>query len=72
MPQIDIHIILVSLILLASLLLFASGKISVDKTAIGTLIVLALTKILTPRETVSGFANPAVLTVGPCFFYAMA
>ncbi|MFH2059721.1 MAG: SLC13 family permease [Pseudomonadota bacterium] len=67
MTQIDIQIILVSLILLGSLILLISGKISVDKTAIGIMVVLALTKILTPKETVAGFANPAVLTVGAMF-----
>lgn len=67
MPQFDIQIILVSLILAASLILLISGKISVDKTAIGIMVVLALTRILTPKETVAGFANPAVLTVGAMF-----
>lgn len=67
MPQIDIHIILVSLILFAALILLISGKISVDKVALGIMAVLALTGILTPTETVAGFANPAVLTVGAMF-----
>ena len=67
MTQIDIQIILVSLILLASLVLLISGKISIDKTAIGIIVVLALTKVLAPQETVAGFANPAVLTIGAMF-----
>ncbi|MBU1193645.1 MAG: SLC13 family permease [Proteobacteria bacterium] len=67
MPQADIQIILVSFILFTSLLLLVSGKISVDRTAIGIMVVLSLTGILTPGEVVSGFANPAVLTVGAMF-----
>ncbi|MCG8377020.1 MAG: SLC13 family permease, partial [Chlorobiales bacterium] len=39
----------------------------VDKTAIGIMVVLALTGILSPAQTVAGFANPAVITVGAMF-----
>lgn len=61
------EIILVSLILVITLALLISEKLSVDKTAIGIMVVLALTRILTPREAVAGLANPAVVTVGAMF-----
>ncbi|ACN15380.1 SLC13A transporter family protein (TrkA domain protein) [Desulforapulum autotrophicum HRM2] len=61
------EIILVSLILVVTLALLISEKLSVDKTAIGIMVVLALTRILTPREAVAGLANPAVVTVGAMF-----
>ncbi len=67
MAGLDPQIVLVSLILGGTLILLISEKISVDKTAIGIMVILALTKILTPREAVSGFANPAVITVAAMF-----
>ena len=64
---IDLHIIWVSLILVVTLFLLVTEKISVDKTAMGIMVVLSLTGILTPKEAVGGFANPAVITVGAMF-----
>ncbi len=60
-------IVVVSLILVLTLVLLISEKISVDKTAIGIMVLLALTGILTPAQAVAGFANPAVITVGAMF-----
>jgi di/tricarboxylate transporter len=60
-------IVVVSLILVFTLVFLVSEKISVDKTAIGIMILLALTGILTPAEAVAGFANPAVITVAAMF-----
>ena len=57
----------VSLILLLALILLVSEKISVDKTAMGIVVLLALTGILTPAQAVAGFANPAVITVAAMF-----
>lgn len=65
--MINIPVVLVSLILIVTLVLLISEKISVDKTAIGIMVLLALTGILSPSETVAGFANPAVITVGSMF-----
>ena len=67
MSMINMPIVLVSLILILTLFLLISEKISVDKTAIGIMVLLALTGILSPAETVAGFANPAVITVGAMF-----
>ena len=58
---------LVSLILVSALVLLVWGKLSVDKIAVGILVALSVTGLLTPKETVAGFANPAVITVGAMF-----
>lgn len=58
---------ILSLILAGTLYLLITEKISVDLTAIGIIVVLVVTGLLTPREAVSGFANPAVITVGAMF-----
>jgi len=65
--QLNLEIILVSGILIAALSLLITEKIAVDKTAIGIMVALAITGILSPAETISGFANPAVITVGAMF-----
>lgn len=58
---------LISLILAGTIYLLVTEKISIDLTAIGIIVVLVVTGLLTPREAVSGFANPAVITVGAMF-----
>ncbi|MFO7557767.1 MAG: SLC13 family permease [Desulfobacterales bacterium] len=58
---------IVTAILITTLLLLISERISVDRTAIGVLAILAVSGILTPKEAVEGFANPAVITVGAMF-----
>jgi di/tricarboxylate transporter len=58
---------IVSCILLLTLYLLITEKISIDLTAIGIIMLLMVGKILTPKEAVMGFANPAVITVGAMF-----
>lgn len=58
---------IISGILLLTLFLLITEKISVDLTAICIIVLLVVTKILTPKEAVSGLANPAVITVGAMF-----
>ena len=67
MAAFDLQIALITVILIISLFLLITEKISADKTAIGIMVVLALTGILTPKQAVAGFANPAVITVGAMF-----
>lgn len=55
------------MILLAAVILLTTGAIPVDLTAIGIMVLLMLTGILSPIEAVAGFANPAVITVGAMF-----
>jgi di/tricarboxylate transporter len=56
-------IALVLLILLGSIILFASEKIRVDVVALMVLLALLMTGLITTEEAFSGFSNPAVITV---------
>jgi di/tricarboxylate transporter len=67
MTGFDMEVAWVTMVLVATLFLLITEKISVDKTAMAIMVILALTGILTPKEAVAGFANPAVLTVGAMF-----
>lgn len=58
---------LVSLLLLLTFYLLITERISVDLTAIGIMVLLVVSGILSPREAVAGFANPAVITVAAMF-----
>jgi di/tricarboxylate transporter len=58
---------IISAILLLTLYLLITEKISVDLTAIGIMVLLVVSNILTPKEAIGGFANPAVITVGALF-----
>ena len=53
----------VTAILAAAVLLLATQVISVDRTAIGIMVALTVSGILTPEEATAGFSNPAVITV---------
>lgn len=61
------EIILVLSILLAAVLLFITGVIRVDLTALFVLVSLALTGLVSPAQALSGFSNPAVVTVWAMF-----
>ena len=56
-----------TLILVVAMLLLITEKLPVDLTSIGIVVVLTATGILTPAETIAGFASPAVITVGAMF-----
>lgn len=58
---------IISAILIATLYLLITEKISVDLTAVGIMVLLVVSRILTPKEAISGFANPALITVGAMF-----
>jgi di/tricarboxylate transporter len=63
---------IVSAILILTLVLLITEWIPIDLTAIGIMVLLMLTSILTPLEAVAGFANPAVITVGAMFLISRA
>jgi di/tricarboxylate transporter len=54
-------------ILVLSIILFATEIVSIDLVALLMIITLPLAGILTPAEALSGFSNPALLTVGALF-----
>jgi di/tricarboxylate transporter len=66
----DIWIVTITLGI--TLYLLISEKLPVDLTAIGIMVVLMVTGLLTPAEAVAGFSNPAVLTVGAMFLISQA
>jgi hypothetical protein len=55
------------IILLASLVLFASGRVRMDVVAVLVLCALVVSGIITPEEGLIGFSNPAVITVWAVF-----
>jgi len=68
----NMEIILVLTLLLIAVVLFATEKFPVDFVAIlvlGTLLALGL---VTPQEGISGFSNPATITVGAMFVLSAA
>lgn len=67
-----LEIFLVFLILLGTIILFAVEKMPVDLTAIIVMAALIATGILTPMEAISGFSNPATITVGALFIVGAA
>jgi di/tricarboxylate transporter len=54
-------------ILAAAVVLFVTERLRVDTVALLVLISLALTGLVTPSEALSGFSNPAVVTVWAMF-----
>ena len=62
----------ISIILIIALGLLITEKLPLDLTAIGIMVTLMVTGILTPLEAVAGFANPAVITVGAMFLISRA
>ncbi len=65
--RVQVEIWIISAILVITLFLLMTEIISVDLTALGIIVVLMVTGILTPVEGVAGFAHPAVITVGSLF-----
>jgi di/tricarboxylate transporter len=62
-----VSIWLVTFILIAAMFFLITEKLPVDLTAIGIIVVLTITGILTPTEAIAGFASPAVITIGAMF-----
>ena len=54
-------------ILSAAIILFVTERIRVDLVALMVLVTLAVTGLISPRDAISGFSNPAVITVWAVF-----
>jgi len=54
-------------ILAIAILFFVTEWLRVDVVAIGVMVALMLTGLLSPSEAISGFSNPAVLTIASLF-----
>lgn len=59
----SIEIIEVFSILFITILLFAFEVFPIDKIALFLIVSLSLTGLITPEEAISGFSNPATITV---------
>lgn len=59
----ELPIILVFIIIAVSILLFITEFFPVDKISFFIIVALVLLQLTTPEEAVSGFANPATITV---------
>lgn len=66
------EIIVVSVVLLVTIVLLVTELLPVDLTAVGIMVVLTVTGILTPTEALAGFASPAPITVGLLFIVTQA
>ena len=62
-----LEIALVLSIVLVAVVLFISERLRVDLIALMVLISLFLTGLVSPEEALSGFSNPAVITVWAVF-----
>lgn len=58
---------LVSIILVATILLFMTEKVPLDLTSIGVLVALMVTGALPSADALASFSNPAVITVAAMF-----
>ncbi len=54
-------------ILVVALMAFATERIRIDLVALGIMVLLMVFGIVTPREGVSGFSNPATVTIAAMF-----
>lgn len=67
-----IDAIITLIIILGAVVLFATEVISIDLVALLIIIALVLTGIITPEQGVSGFSNPATITVAFMFVISAA
>src|SRR5690625_3786939 len=55
------------IILILTTILFVSGKYRSDIVAVGSLLALALTGVITPAEALAGFSNSVVIMIAGLF-----
>ena len=68
----SIDIIIVLFIILLAFILFVSEALPIDVVALTVLSMLLVTGQLTPSESISGFSNPAVITIAILFVLSHA
>ena len=68
----SIDIIIVLFIILLAFVLFVSEALPIDVVALTVLSMLLITGQLTPSEGISGFSNPAVITIAILFVLSHA
>jgi len=65
-------IVLIFLLIAVVLVLFVTEKLPVDVTSIGVMVVLLVWGVVTPEQGISGFSNPATLTILALFIVSQA
>jgi di/tricarboxylate transporter len=68
----SLEIALVFVILVSAMVMFVTGWMRMDVTALLVLVLLAATGILTPTEAFAGFSSPAVVTIAGMFVVSAA
>ncbi len=63
---------IVLIILLLAVALFITEALPIDLVAVLMLLALALTRIITPTEALSGFSDPSVITITSFFIISAA
>lgn len=63
----SIELLIVTAILLVAIGLFVSEKVRVDVVALGVVVTLMVTGVLTTAEALAGFSNGAVITIAALF-----
>ena len=62
-----LEILILVIILMISIVLFTTGLIRMDLTALFVLVALAVTGLVTPTQAISGFSNSAVVSTWAMF-----
>ena len=70
--NITFDILILIAVLLAMVLLFVLETLPMEVTAMGAIGILLLFDILSWEESISGFSNPAVITIGAIFIMSRA
>lgn len=64
---VETEMILTFIILIIATIFFIHGRVRSDLIALGSLISLTLTKIITPNEALAGFSNSVVVMIAGLF-----
>ncbi len=59
-----VEMVLVLIVVLSAVILFITEKVPLDLVALTIIATLMMSQIITPEEGLSGFSNPATVTVG--------
>ncbi|MBK9308199.1 MAG: sodium-coupled transporter [Nitrospira sp.] len=59
-----VEMALVLIVMLSAVILFITEKVPLDLVALTIIATLMMSRIITPEEGLSGFSNPATVTVG--------
>jgi di/tricarboxylate transporter len=57
-------VLFIAILILVTLGLLVTQRVRIEITAIGVVVALGFSRILTPAEALSGFSSPATITVG--------